>query len=410
MLARAKSGAGAVTLEFQVGTDMDKAFLLVSNRLDRVSGYPEEVDEPELDTATSEDTPIAWFNIIATPDNTRPMYEYADFIDDVVADRLKRVPGVADAVRWGGAEREVRVEVDPETLARFGLTIPDVIDALRAADSTATAGYVDEGKRRYTVRAEGQFASLDDIRDVVVVSTEDALSGRLARVTVGDIATIEYAYKDLQILFRFNGAEAISMRAMREPGANVITTMDGIREAVDELNAFDLPNAGLELVQVYDETTYINASIDLVTNNIWVGGVLAALVLLAFLRSPRATLIISIAIPVSVIGSFVAMAALGRSINVISLAGLAFAVGMVVDAAIVVLENIYRLREQGMPARKAAYEGARQVWGAIMVSALTTVMVFIPILVMEMEAGQVFAISRSPFLFRSCCRCWSPSR
>jgi HAE1 family hydrophobic/amphiphilic exporter-1 len=390
MLARAKSNKGEITLEFQVGTDMDKAFLLVSNRLDRVSGYPEEVDEPELDTATSEDTPIAWFNIIATPDNTRPMYEYADFIDDVVADRLKRVPGVADAVRWGGAEREVRVEVLPETLARFGLTIPDVIDALRAADSTATAGYVDEGKRRYTVRAEGEFATLGDIRDVVVVSTEDSLSGRLARVTVGDIATVEYAYKDLQILFRFNGAEAISMRAVREPGANVITTMDGIRVAVDELNAFDLPNAGLELVQVYDETTYINASIDLVTNNIWVGGILAALVLLAFLRSPRATLIISIAIPVSVIGSFVAMAALGRSINVISLAGLAFAVGMVVDAAIVVLENIYRLREQGMPAQQAAYEGARQVWGAIMVSALTTVMVFIPILVMEMEAGQVF--------------------
>jgi len=127
-----------------------------------------------------------------------------------------------------------------------------------------------------------------------------------------------------------------------------------------------------------------------VSNNSWLGGSLAALVLLAFLRSPRATLIISIAIPVSVIGSFVAMAALGRSINVISLAGLAFAVGMVVDAAIVVLENIYRLREQGMPAARAAFEGARQVWGAIMVSALTTVMVFVPILVMQMEAGQVF--------------------
>ncbi len=390
MLARAKSGEGEITLEFQVGTDMDKAFLLVSNRLDRVSGYPNEVDEPVLDTASSEDTPIAWFNIIATPNNPRPMYEFANYIDDVIAERLKRVPGVADAVRWGGAEREVRVEVVPETLARYGLTVPDVVAALQAADSTATAGYVDEGKRRYTVRAEGEFATLDDIRGVVVRSTEDSQSGRLARVTVGDIATVNYAYKDLQILFRFNGAEAISMRAVREPGANVIATMDGIRDAVAELNAYELPTAGLELVQVYDETTYINASIDLVTNNIWVGGILAAMVLLAFLRSTRATLIISITIPVSVIGSFVAMAALGRSINVISLAGLAFAVGMVVDAAIVVLENIYRLREQGVPARKAAFEGARQVWGVIMVSALTTVMVFIPILVMEMEAGQVF--------------------
>ena len=390
MLARAKSNEGEITLEFQVGTDMDKAFLLVSNRLDRVSGYPEEVDEPVLDTASSEDTPIAWFNLIAAEGNERPMYEYTDYIDDVVADRLKRVSGVADAVRWGGSEREVRVEVLPENLARYGLTVPDVVAALQAADSAATAGYVDEGKRRYTVRTEGEFQSLDDIREVVVLSTEDDFSGRLARVTVGDIATVDYAYKDIQILFRFNGVDAISMRANREPGANVITTMDGIREAVAELNAYELPSQGLEMVQVYDETTYINASIDLVTNNIWIGGILAALVLLVFLRSPRATLIISIAIPVSVIGSFVAMAALGRSINVISLAGLAFAVGMVVDAAIVVLENIYRLREQGMSARQAAFQGARQVWGAIMVSALTTVMVFVPILVMEMEAGQVF--------------------
>ncbi|MBC6441401.1 MAG: efflux RND transporter permease subunit [Rhodospirillales bacterium] len=390
LLARARQNEGEITLEFQVGTDMDKAFLLVSNRLDRVSGYPEEVYEPVLDTASSEDTPIAWFNLIRLPGNERPMYEYADFIDDVVADRLKRVPGVADAVRWGGAEREVRVEVSPGNLSRYGLTVPDVVSALREADSTATAGYVDEGKRRYTVRAEGEFQSLDDIRDVVVLSSEDDDSGRLARVTVGDIADVSFAYKDITTFFRFNGEPAISMRANRESGANVIATMDGIRAAVDELNAFDLPNAGLELVQVYDETVYIEDSIDLVTNNIWVGGLLAAIVLLAFLRSPRATLIISIAIPVSVIGSFVAMAALGRSINVISLAGLAFAVGMVVDAAIVVLENIYRLREQGMPARKAAFEGARQVWGAIMVSALTTVMVFVPILVMQMEAGQVF--------------------
>jgi HAE1 family hydrophobic/amphiphilic exporter-1 len=151
-----------------------------------------------------------------------------------------------------------------------------------------------------------------------------------------------------------------------------------------------MPDAGLEMRQVYDETVYINSAIDLVRQNIWIGGSLAALVLLLFLRSFRATLVVSIAIPVSVVGAFVAMAALGRSINVISLAGLAFAIGMVVDAAIVVLENIYRLREEGKSGREAAYEGAKQVWGAVLVSALTTVMVFIPILVMQLEVGQLF--------------------
>ena len=153
---------------------------------------------------------------------------------------------------------------------------------------------------------------------------------------------------------------------------------------------YALPEAGLKIEQVYDETVYIDSAIDLVTQNIYIGGSLAALILLLFLRSFGATLIISIAIPVSVIASFVAMAAMGRSINVISLAGIAFAVGMVVDAAIVVLENIYRLRQRGVSPRDAAYQGAAQVWGAILVSALTTVMVFIPVLVMQLEVGQLF--------------------
>ncbi|MBT6312607.1 MAG: efflux RND transporter permease subunit, partial [Alphaproteobacteria bacterium] len=157
-----------------------------------------------------------------------------------------------------------------------------------------------------------------------------------------------------------------------------------------ELNEDVLHPRGLHLHQVYDETIYIESAIDLVQTNIVVGGILAAIVLLLFLRSWRPTLIIAIAIPVSVIGSFVAMAMLGRSLNVISLAGIAFAVGMVVDAAIVVLENIYRLREKGYSPTRAAYEGAKQVWGAILVSALTTVLVFVPILTTDLEVGQLF--------------------
>ncbi|MBL4615424.1 MAG: efflux RND transporter permease subunit [Magnetovibrio sp.] len=170
----------------------------------------------------------------------------------------------------------------------------------------------------------------------------------------------------------------------------MIEIMEGIRKAVDELNAGILTDDLLQLDQVYDETIYINSAIDLVQQNIWVGGTLAAQVLLLFLRSGPATLIISIAIPVSIIGAFVAMAAMGRSINVISLAGIAFAVGMVVDAAIVVLENIFRHRQAGLSARDAAYKGASQVWGAVLVSALTTVMVFAPVLIMQLEAGQLF--------------------
>jgi HAE1 family hydrophobic/amphiphilic exporter-1 len=388
--ARAEQGRSRVTLEFDVGTNMHKALLLVSNRLDRVTGYPAEADQPTLDTAGSEDNPIAWFILTGAQGNDRPMHEYGDFVEDVIKDQIERVPGVSQVSAFGGSEREIQVTIEPQLLARYYLTVTDVVARLRAANASISAGDVDEGKRRYVVRTEGELTSLDAIRAVVLRSSADPVSGRLARVTVGDIATVAFGYKEPTATIRFLGNSAMAFNAKRQSGANVIETMAGIDRAIEELNAGPVPQQGLTLQQVYDETVYINSAIDLVQQNIWVGGVLAAIVLLLFLRSPRATLVISVAIPVSVIGAFVAMAALGRSINVVSLAGIAFAVGMVVDAAIVVLENIFRLREEGHPPRHAAYHGAQQVWGAVLVSALTTVMVFIPILILDLEVGQLF--------------------
>jgi HAE1 family hydrophobic/amphiphilic exporter-1 len=385
-----QQGRGRLTLEFNVGTNMDRALLLVANRLDRVSGYPEETDEPTLDTAGSEDNAIAWFIIRRAPGNERPIHEYGDFVRDVVKDRIERVPGVSRVNVFGDSEREIQVVVEPQLLARYGLTVSEIIRAMRAANASMSAGDVDEGKRRYTVRAEGELNNLQTIREVVLRSDMDQASGRLARVTVGDVALVSFGYKEPVSNIRILGESAIAFNATRETGANVIETMAGIAEAVEELNQRAIPGQNLTLLQVYDETVYINSAIELVRQNIWVGGTLAAIILLLFLRSIRATLVISLAIPVSVIGAFVAMAALGRSINVISLAGIAFAVGMVVDAAIVVLENIYRLRERGLPAHEAAFRGASEVWGAVLVSALTTVMVFIPILIMQLEVGQLF--------------------
>ena len=388
--SNAQTGRARITLEFAVGTDMDRALLLTANRLDRVNGYPDEADEPTLDTAGSEDSAIAWFVVRRNAGNERPIHEFGDFIENVVQDRIERVPGVSRVNVFGGSEREIRITVEPQLLARYGLTVSEVVRALRDANASVSAGDVEEGKRRYVVRTEGELNTLEAIRAVVLRSDESRGSGRLARVTVGDVAEVDFGYKEPAATIRMLGEIAIAFNAVRETGANVIETMEGIEAAVQELNEFAMPNAGLNLKQVYDETVYINSAIALVRQNIWIGGTLAAIVLLLFLRSGRATLVVSVAIPVSIIGAFVAMAALGRSINVISLAGLAFAVGMVVDAAIVVLENIFRLRETGKSAREAAYEGARQVWGAVLVSALTTVMVFIPILVMELEVGQLF--------------------
>ena len=390
IISTSEDGRARVTLEFKIGTNMDKSLLLVANRLDRVDGYPSEVKQPTMRTSGSDDNPIAWFTMVKVANDVKSMHTYGDFAEDTIQDRLERVPGVSRVNVYGGSQQRMEIIVNPDSMARYGLTVTEVVGKLRAANASVSAGDVEEGKRRYVVRTEGELSKIEHVRAVLLRSERDTTSGRMARVTVGDIAEVKLNYKDPVARIRFNGQPAMAVNIVRENGANVIQVMAGIKQAISELNTSALADAGLKLVQVYDETTYINSSIELVQQNIVVGGLLAAFMLLMFLRSGGATLIVSLAIPISVIGAFVAMAALGRSINVISLAGIAFAVGMVVDAAIVVLENIYRHRERGKSRSEAAYLGASQVWGAVLVSALTTVMVFIPILIMELEVGQLF--------------------
>ena len=388
--SRSRPGDSRIRLEFKVGYNIDKGLLLVSNRLAGISGLPNEADEPRLLTRGSEDTPIAYFAIRRDPGNNRDIETYGEFIEDVVVERLGRVPGVAGVDASGGSRREIRIVIDPQRMARYGLTIAEIASRVRGASASFSAGAVEEGKRRYLVRTEGEIRTVAQARAVVLRTEVNPVTGAIARVTLGDIADIEFGYKEPNSYRRYLGEDTITLRAVRETGANVIEVMKGIRAAVEELNEFALPSERLNLTQVYDETVYITSAIDLVQQNIWVGGTLAALILMLFLRSFGATLVISLAIPVSVVGAFVAMAMLGRSINVISLAGIAFSVGMVVDAAIVVLENIYRHRQLGRPPVEAAYRGTKEVWPAVVASALTTVVVFAPILLLELQVGQLF--------------------
>ncbi|MEM7806284.1 MAG: efflux RND transporter permease subunit, partial [Pseudomonadota bacterium] len=388
MTSRSQTSQAEVTLEFAVGSDMGDVLLLVSNRLDRVSGYPDEANEPTLNTSGSDDSPIAWVVLTALEGNTRDMTTYRDFIEDTVQDRVERIEGVSAVNLFGGVTRELQIIVDPIRLSRFNLTVPEVVRTLRAENISISAGDLDEGKRRYVVRTEGNLNTEDAIRDVVLRS--GAAQGGIGQVRVSDVAEVAFAYSDATTSLRFRGEAGLAFNIVREAGANVISTMEDVRETLAELNAGPVADAGLVMEQVYDETIYIDGAIDLVTQNIYIGGLLAAFVLILFLRSPRATLVVSLSIPVSIVATFVVMALTGRTLNVISLAGIAFAVGMIVDAAIVVLENIFRLREAGKSRREAAYEGAKQVWGAILVSALTTVLVFIPILIMQLESGQLF--------------------
>lgn len=390
MVSTSSQGRGSIELEFAVSADMNKALLLVSNRLDRVGGYPDEASEPTLKTSGSEDNAIAWFIVLSEDETDTDMHRHGNFMEDIVGDRLQRVDGVGGVNVYGGSDKELAIKVDPLLLAEHRITVPEIVARLRAANVALSAGDIDEGKRRYVVRTDSELNTPADVRSVVLRAEPAANGGPQQILTLGDIADVDYGYKEPGARIRFKGTPGLAFNLTREIGANVIRTMEGIKAAVAELQETEFARRGLRVQQVYDETVYINSAIDLVVQNIWIGGILAAIILLLFLRSPQATLIISIAIPVAVVGSFVAMSLMGRSLNVISLAGIAFAVGMVVDAAIVVLENIYRLREQGKGRFEAAWQGAHEVWGAILVSALTTVLVFAPIMIMELEVGQLF--------------------
>ncbi|MEO1512227.1 MAG: efflux RND transporter permease subunit, partial [Planctomycetota bacterium] len=287
--------------------------------------------------------------------------------------------------------REVHVLADPVALAQRGLNHLDVVAALRGENANVSAGTIAEGKRDIRVRLLGQYTETHQIEDTVIAYREGN------PVYVRDVATVELSHEKRRGFVRSLGQPAIAMNVIRQSGANVVDLMAELRARLDEVRAGVLPNLGdgavgpdLRMRQVYDETEYIDSAIRLVTQNIFIGGAIAGVVLMVFLRSAISTSIIALALPISVIGTFLVLLALGRTLNVISLAGLAFAVGMVVDNAIVVLENIYRRLQNGENPLGAAYRGGREVWGAILASTLTTAAVFIPVLTIQEEAGQLF--------------------
>jgi HAE1 family hydrophobic/amphiphilic exporter-1 len=384
MKSESSDSRGQIVLTFRSDEDMDAALLKVSNRLNQVRNIPEDADRPVITTVNTGDSPIAWFILKASPGNARDVRTYQDFAEDVIKARFERVPGVATSNVFGGRERELQVVVDPAKLSGVGLTLPDLMRALDRENANVSAGSFDEGKRRYVVRVLGELDTPEAVESVVLTTPSGS------RVFVGDVAEARFGYKKAVATVRQNGEVGLALNCLRESGANVLEVMEGIREAVAELNAEALAAEGLTLQQVYDETDYIESAIDLVVQNLYIGGTLAIFVLLLFLRAGSPTLIIALAIPVSVIGTFIAMLLLGRSFNVISLAGIAFAVGMVVDNGIVVLENIYRRMQLGEPRARAAVEGTREVWGAILASTLTTMAVFLPILFIQEETGQLF--------------------
>ncbi|RMF41926.1 MAG: efflux RND transporter permease subunit [Planctomycetota bacterium] len=352
------------------------------------------------------------------------LQEVRKLSENIIEPRLERVPGVAEADTYGGQEEELQIIIDPERLAARQLTIADVRAVLAGQNKDSSAGDLWEGKRRWVIRTLGQFRDPEDVRNQLLT----VVDGR--PVYVGDVADVRVDYKKLDSLSRRYGLTCNGLSVRRASDANVLEVMEGIYRATEELNEGVLKRLGLELFQYYDETEYIRSAIRLVQQNIFVGGALTIIVLLMFLHLGRLTLlfiplisasavasvyvsdwfflvtvllllitgfwfgrgalVVGLAIPISVIGTFLMLGLLGRSLNVVSLAGLAFAVGMLVDNAVVVLENIYRRCEQGESAARAAAAGTAEVAGAVVASTLTTIAVFIPVLFVQETSGQLF--------------------
>ena len=377
---------GSITLTFQLGTDQDAALLRVSNALEQVPRYPDDADKPVIFTVAAEASAIAWF--ILQPGGGIPfagdVSTLYDFVDDFIKPEFERVPGLAQANIFGGREREMHVVVDPAKLAARQVTLNQLGAALDRENRNYSGGDFSEGKRRYIVRTVGEYQSPRDIENVVITTRNGV------PIYVRDVARVEMGFRKPIAQPFFFGQPMIAINGVKEPGENVLDVMTQLKATVERLNKELLAPRGLQLIQAYDETEYIESSIDLVKQSLYVGGALSVLVLLLFLRSVTSTLIIAVAIPVSMIGTFLALLWFGRTVNVISLAGMAFAVGMVVDNSIVVLENIYRHRQMGKSLSQAAQDGASEVWGAVLASTLTTVAVFVPVVFVAEEAGQLF--------------------
>lgn len=373
-------GRGLITLRFDWGVNKDVARLEVSEKLDLVKDIPPDADRPVIRAISSdEETPIAWIVVHTTRDINQVRLE----AEDVIQPRLERVEGVGAVWLFGGQEREVHVVLDYAALTARGLSIAQVRDALLRENRNIKGGNLDEGKTRYVVRTVGQFTDLQQI-EKVVIATRD---GR--PVYVRDVATVHFGYKERDRTIRLFGQPTLGFGVLRRTGANTIEVMQGIKRELAYLNGI-YADKDIRLEQVYDETDYIYDALHLVTDNLYEASLLTIMVLLFFLRSPSSLLVIAMSIPLSVISMFVILDALGRSLNIVMLAGLAFAVGNVVDNSIVVLENIFRHREMGKARRRAALDGASEVWGAILTSTLTNMAVFLPIIFVKDEAGQLF--------------------
>ena len=385
MRSEANRGQGGVGLSFEVGTDMTRVMLDVVSRLNTLPPLPPDADEPQVfggDNWQSENA--ASLLVRPVPGHAIPdiAVEYQQFIEEVVEPRLARVPGVSRVNLEGGRPREVHVTFDPHRLAALGLTPQRLAQTVIAARDVS-AGFADVGRRQFTVRVTGR-EPVADLGDLVVGWSDDR------PLYLRDVADVRTEHVEARWFSYRSGVPAYYITLNRTSDSNTVELIDGLKVAIAELNAGPLAQEQLMIEISWDASVYVRRAIGFVEEILPIGILLALRRLWYFLRGPRALLVIGASIPISLFFAVITLHMLGRTLNVVSLAGLAFSTGIVVDAALIVQGNVLRYMQEGRDAWAATVEGSAEVMPALLASMLTSVAIFLPILFMEGLEGQLF--------------------
>jgi len=378
VLSYSTEGSSNVRVSFSWGTDLDAAANDVRDRLDRaVANLPEDVERPRLRKFDLANFPIL---ILGASSRLGPL-ELRRIIDDQVKYRIERIPGVAALDVWGGLEREIRVDLRRDLILALGLPLDQILDRIRAGNVALPAGTIERGNYEVSVRTRGEYTSLDELKKTVVAIREGA------PIQLQQIASVEDTHQKVTRIVRIDGKPGVRLSISKQSGKNTVEVARKVLREIERVNE-DLPQ--IKLTPIIDSSDYIQRSISNVGQAALYGGVLAIFVLLFFLRNLRSTFIIALVIPISIVATFTLIYFGGFTLNIMTLGGLALGIGMLVDNAIVVLENIYRLREEGQDSEQAALNGSDEVTAAVVASTLTTVAVFLPLIFVRGMAGVMF--------------------
>ena len=380
LTSSSREQGSVITIEFELKRDVDEATNDVRDRVSRVSGsLPREAEDPVVEKVDTNAQPIFW---IAVSSDRHSGLELTEVADLLLKEKLQRLPGVGSVFIGGERRYAMRVWLDPQRMAARGLTAEDVESAIRGANAEIPGGRVEGEGREFAVRTRGDLSTPEEFAAIAVAQNGNDL------VRLADVAEVEVGAEDERTVARYNGRSAIGLGIVKQSKASTIDVAAEVRKALPELGRL-LP-AGMRLDVAYDSSTFISDSVKEVSNTLLIAVALVILVIFVFLKSLRATVIPTVAIPTSIIGTFAVMALFGFTVNILTLLALVLAIGLVVDDAIVVLENVYRHMEMGKDRRRAAFDGSNEIGFAVLATTISLVAVFVPVAFLQGSIGRLF--------------------